>query len=123
MGRAAVDGETRAAWWLRRRGWRIVARNWRRPGGEIDLVARRGRVLAVCEVKARGRAGWLREPLRADQAARLARMAERFLLSHPEHAGCVLRVDLITVAGRGPVRRIRRIAAAVPGDGGRRGRR
>jgi len=40
-------------WHLRLRGWRIVASHWRCPSGEIDILARRGRVLAIIEVKAR----------------------------------------------------------------------
>ena len=45
--------ETLACWWLRLHGWRIVARRARVPGGEVDIVARRRRVLAFVEVKAR----------------------------------------------------------------------
>jgi putative endonuclease len=43
-----------AAWWLRLKGWTILARRLRTPVGEVDLVARRGRTLAFVEVKARG---------------------------------------------------------------------
>ena len=52
-GRAA---ETVAAWWLRLRGWRILARRVRTPVGEVDLIARRRRTLAFVEVKARATA-------------------------------------------------------------------
>src|SRR5204863_6972523 len=45
--------ETMAAWALRLRGYRIVGRNVRVSGREVDLVARRGSLLVVCEVKAR----------------------------------------------------------------------
>ena len=45
--------ETLACWWLRLRGWRILARRARVAGGEVDIVARRGRTLAFIEVKAR----------------------------------------------------------------------
>ncbi len=41
-------------WHLRLRGWRIVARGWRCSAGEIDILARRGTILAVIEVKSRG---------------------------------------------------------------------
>jgi putative endonuclease len=46
--------ESVAAWSLRLRGYRIVARRFRTPLGEIDLIARRGRLVAFVEVKARG---------------------------------------------------------------------
>lgn len=45
--------ETLACWWLRLHGWRILARRARVSGGEVDIIARRGRVLAFVEVKAR----------------------------------------------------------------------
>jgi putative endonuclease len=46
--------ETLACWYLRLHGWRILARRARVRGGEVDIVARRGRTLAFVEVKARG---------------------------------------------------------------------
>jgi putative endonuclease len=45
--------ETIACWHLRMRGWRILTRRARVPGGEVDIVAKRGRTLAFVEVKAR----------------------------------------------------------------------
>ena len=45
--------ETIAALWLRLHGWRILARRARVPGGEVDIIARRGRTLVFVEVKAR----------------------------------------------------------------------
>jgi putative endonuclease len=45
--------ETIAAWYLRMHGWQILARRARVPGGEVDIVAKRGRTLAFVEVKAR----------------------------------------------------------------------
>ena len=45
--------ETLACWYLRLRGWRILARRARVRGGEVDIIARRGRTLAFIEVKAR----------------------------------------------------------------------
>lgn len=55
-------GEERAARHLRSLGFQIVDRNWRCPHrelrGELDVVARRGRLVVVCEVKARRRGGY-----------------------------------------------------------------
>ena len=45
--------ETLACWYLRLRGWSILERRARVSGGEVDIVARRGRTLAFIEVKAR----------------------------------------------------------------------
>ena len=51
--RGGRRAERLAAWWLRLKGWRILAIRARTPVGEVDLVARRGRMLAFIEVKAR----------------------------------------------------------------------
>ena len=54
--RGGRRAETIAAWWLRLKGWKILARRVRTPVGEVDIVARRGRVVAFVEVKARASA-------------------------------------------------------------------
>jgi putative endonuclease len=90
-------GERAAARHLRRRGWTVLAERWRGAGGELDLVAARGGVVAVCEVKARGDPGVLDEPVTAAQRARIARAAEAFLAARPELAGCSVRLDLVAV--------------------------
>jgi putative endonuclease len=51
--RSGRRGESLAALWLQLKGWSILGRRVRTPVGEVDLVARRGRVLAFIEVKAR----------------------------------------------------------------------
>lgn len=84
-----------------RRGWTVLARRWRGAGGELDLVLARGRLVAICEVKTRGDAEALVEPLTAAQRARIARAAEAYLAARPALAGRRVRIDLITVhAGR-----------------------
>jgi len=52
--RRGRSAESLACWLLRLKGWRILARRARVPGGEVDIVARRGRIVAFVEVKARG---------------------------------------------------------------------
>lgn len=87
-------------WHLRLRGWRIVARGWRCPAGEIDLVARRGRLLAVIEVKSRGAVAAAAASLSPRQRRRIARAAEALLAARPDLAGLDMRFDLMLVAPR-----------------------
>jgi putative endonuclease len=80
----AVVGDVgeRAAWRLyRRRGYRLVARNWRCPLGELDLIVARGSLLVFCEVKTRtGRdLGGPFEAVTARKQQRIRRLAEAFL--------------------------------------------
>ena len=90
-------GERAAARHLTRRGWTILASRWRGAGGELDLVAARGGIVAICEVKARGDPAELDEPVTAAQRARIARAAEAYLAARPELADRTVRLDLIAV--------------------------
>jgi putative endonuclease len=54
--RGGRRAESLAAWWLRLKGWTILARRVRTPVGEVDLIARRGSIVAFVEVKARSSA-------------------------------------------------------------------
>ena len=94
-GRAA---EWLCLWLLRLHGWHIVARGWRCPSGEIDILARRGKILAVVEVMSRGAIATAASALAPRQRRRIARAAEAFLLSRPDLAGLDLRFDLMLVA-------------------------
>ena len=97
------SSERLAAWWLRLKGYRIVARGVRTPVGEIDLVARRGRRLALVEVKRRATLAAAAEAIRPQQQARIARAAEAFLKRRPDLAGLTLGFDALLLApGRRP---------------------
>lgn len=95
--RAGRLAETLAAWSLRSRGFRILARRHATPVGEIDLVARRGRLVVFVEVKRRARRDDALASLLPEQQARIARAAEAFLQRRPELAACDLRFDLVAV--------------------------
>lgn len=95
-------GEALAAWYLRLTGWRILARREKTPRGEIDLIARRGRTLAMIEVKWRRNAADLALALDQRRLRRVVAAAEaaapRFL-----RPGDDLRIDAILLApGRWP---------------------
>lgn len=103
FGRRAED---LAAGYLRRRGWRILARNWRFHHKEIDVVAERGGVVAFVEVKARTRADW-GHPAAMIGAAKQREllMAARGWIAHHRAANRVYRFDAVTVLREG--RRLR----------------
>ena len=90
--------EHAAAQYLRLKGYRILARGYRAPEGEIDIVARRGRVLVLVEVKARPSIETAAYAIAPRQRRRIERAALRFLSHHPRHADCDLRFDAIVVS-------------------------
>jgi putative endonuclease len=92
-------GERAAARHLRRRGWRLLARNWRAGGGEIDLVVRRGSVMAICEVKTRRRDVGP-ELVTARQRERIRRASACYAAWTRLPAGVDVRLDLILVSRR-----------------------
>jgi putative endonuclease len=107
--RLGLSAETRAAALLMAKGFRIVARRWRSPVGEIDLVARRGRLLVFVEVKARGRFDDAAEAVTERQRRRIAAAAEAWLASHAADLARDIRFDAVLVA---PWRLPRHIPAA-----------
>ena len=92
--------ERLAALWLQLRGWRIVARRRRMPMIEIDIVARRGNILAVVEVKQRPTMEAALCALKPEAAARLQRAAAQLAAEavRPGKAAPSARVDLIALA-------------------------
>jgi len=97
--RAGRRAETIAALFLRAKGFVIVARRARTPVGEIDILARRGRLLAVVEVKAR--ADRAAEGTAVPPAARrrIERAAEAIVSQRPELAALDRRFDVVFVRG------------------------
>ena len=82
---------------LRLAGYRILAHDHRSAPGEIDIIARRGSVLAFVEVKARADLVTAAESLPSRQRRRIARAAEGFLALRPELHLCRCRFDVILV--------------------------
>jgi putative endonuclease len=104
MNRQAAEKRGRGAeflacWYLRLKGWSILARRARVPGGEVDIVARRGRTLAFVEVKARDSeeaAGFALDEWRLRRVVVAAeRLAPRYM-----REGDDVRIDLMFIVPR-----------------------
>lgn len=95
-------GEWLAAWYLRCKGWRILAQRVKTPRGEIDLVARRGGTVAFIEVKWRARADDLALSLDQHRLRRVAGAVDAVAHRYAQGAQ-TLRIDAILLApGRWP---------------------
>ena len=101
-----ADAERRARWFYRLRGYRILESNAWAGGHELDVIARRGRRLVFCEVKAKLGEGYgdPAEMVGEEKQRRLWRAAETWLAQHPELAGLEVRFDVVAVTPRGLVR-------------------
>jgi len=92
------EAETQAAAYLEKCGLRIVDRNFRVRGGEIDLIARDGAVLVFVEVRQRSRCdyGGAAASITAGKRARLVLAARHYLARHGE---CDCRFDCVLIDG------------------------
>jgi len=98
--RTGLSAESRAAAYLMAKGYRILAKRFRTPHGEIDLVAKRWNLLAFVEVKARATLDDAALAVTPRQQARIVDAAQAWLVMHPEHADFELRFDAILIAPR-----------------------
>jgi putative endonuclease len=97
--RRGRGAETLACWYLRLHGWRILARRARVPGGEVDIIARRGRTLAFIEVKARATEEAAAVALDDWRLRRVAAAAER-LAARYMRDGDDVRIDALFIVPR-----------------------
>ena len=96
--RLGISAESRAAAFLIAKGFRILARRWKSPLGEIDIVARRRHLLIFVEVKARANLDEAAESVNARQQRRIAAAAEIWLGANPDDSVRDIRFDAILVA-------------------------
>jgi putative endonuclease len=96
--RLGLSAESRAAMLLIAKGYRIAARRWKTPVGEIDIVARRRRDLVFVEVKARNNLDAAAEAVTERSKLRIIAAAEFWLAGHPDDVSCFIRFDAIMVA-------------------------
>jgi len=108
-------GESLAARELERRGYRVLARNWRCPAGEMDLIAERGGALVFVEVRTRrGRErGTPEESLTPRKQARLIEVAQAYLEEHAVDRDWRIDVVAIELSPRGRLLRVDVIENAV----------
>lgn len=92
-------GEDVAAQYLSDLGMRVLERNWHCDIGELDIVAADGSTLVICEVKTRrtDRFGLPIEAVTPRKAARLRRLAARWLADHPTARPVEVRIDVVGV--------------------------
>lgn len=95
--RSGREGEKRAAYWLRAKGWQILAARVKTPAGEIDLVAKRGGTIAFVEVKWRNRKSELDHAIDEYRLARVAAAAEAVAHRYAEN-GEDIRIDVLLLA-------------------------
>jgi putative endonuclease len=93
-----LSAESRAAAYLVAKGYRIAARRFRTPFGEVDIVARRRGVLVFVEVKARSTLDAAAESLQVRQQRRIADAAAFWLSLNPHDVGSDIRFDAMLVA-------------------------
>jgi putative endonuclease len=96
--RSGLLAETIAGLMLRLKGYAIVARRYKTPVGEIDLVALKGRRLAFVEVKRRKTAEDAAWTLPAKQRRRIVRAAQYWLAGHPDFANHDIAFDVVLTA-------------------------
>lgn len=96
--RGGHRGEALAGWFLRLKFYRILARRYKTPLGEIDLIAERLGTVVFVEVKARRHAASELETLDSVNRLRIVRAAQFWLARHPARAQADCRFDVIFLA-------------------------
>jgi putative endonuclease len=84
-------------WFLRCKGYEILFWRYKTYFGEIDIVAKKGKLIAFVEVKARKTVVSIEEILQPKQVDRIKKAAEFFLMKHPQFRKCDLRFDFVMV--------------------------
>jgi putative endonuclease len=112
--RSGRRAESIAAWLLRLKFYRVIARRYRTPAGEIDLIVKRGRTIVFVEVKRRPNETLGLEAVRPASRRRIARAAELWIAANPAAAGLDRRFDVVVAA---PGRRPRHFVSVFDSEG------
>ena len=98
--RKGHQGEWLAAWILRIKAFRIVARRFKTKSGEVDLIARRGDLVLMVEVKARPTLEQAMDAVPPSALKRIEAAGDEWLARQKDHARLSVRYDLIAVLPR-----------------------
>ena len=99
--RHGLWAESLAVAYLRLKGYRVLERNWRSKLGEIDILVRKGNILALVEVKSRADTALARGAVMGRQRQRLVRALAHYLKTRPELTALDLRCDVVAFAKLG----------------------
>lgn len=97
--RKGLAAENRAAWFLRLKGYRVLAKRYKTPVGEIDLIVRKGKTTVFVEVKRRTTGDAAAEAVHRHNQSRVRRAAELYLQKHPRYTGGDIRFDAVLLSG------------------------
>lgn len=86
-----------ATFYLRLKGYHVVARRYKKPVGEIDIIARHKSTLVAVEVKQRAVLDVALHAIHTKQRRRISRAMEAFIGSHPEFSGLDIRFDVLLI--------------------------
>lgn len=98
--RRGHKGETLAVWWLRLKGYRIIARRFKTKLGEVDIIARRRDVVAMVEVKARATLLEAMDAVDNQTMRRIEAAGDLWLARQRDYARINIRYDLIAILPR-----------------------
>lgn len=98
--RRGIRAEIIAGLYLTLTGWRVLAWRWKCPLGEIDLVAKNGKVITFIEVKARQNEQSALDSITAHQWSRISNAADIFMSQQRQYADCSWRFDAIIIVPR-----------------------
>jgi putative endonuclease len=98
--RRGIRAEIIAGLYLTLTGWRVLAWRWKCPLGEIDLVAKNGKVITFIEVKARQKEQSALDSITAHQWSRISNAADIFMSQQRQYADCSWRFDKIIIVPR-----------------------
>lgn len=96
--RRGLWAETLALLWLTLKGYSLVKKRYKTQVGEIDLIMRRGNVLAFIEVKGRAKNADAAFAIHAKNQSRVVRAAQHFLAHHPTYQQYQVRFDAVLIA-------------------------